>query len=98
MSGSESGSGKRTSPKGGHRAPTRLDRLVFQLPFEAALDLLEAWLEWAESSLLQPFVELARSIDEHLEAILNALDHGLSNARVEALNTRIRLIDRDLRI
>lgn len=28
-------------------------RLVFQLPFEAALDLLEAWLLWAASSLLQ---------------------------------------------
>jgi transposase len=69
-------------------------RLVFQLPFDAALDLLEVWLEWAASSLLQPFVELVHSIDEHLEAILNALDHGLSNARVEALNTRIRLITR----
>jgi len=53
-------------------------RLVFQLPFDAALDLLEAWLEWADYSPLQPFVELAHSIDEHLEAILNALDHGLS--------------------
>ena len=69
-------------------------RLVFQLPFEAALDLLEAWLEWATTSFLEPFIELANSIDKHLEAILNTLDHGLSNARVEALNTRIRLITR----
>lgn len=59
--------------------------------------MLEAWLGWAESSSLQPFVDLARSIDvtdDHLEAILNALVHGLSNAHVEALNTRIRLITR----
>ncbi len=69
-------------------------RLVFQLPFDAALDLLAVWLEWAEASGLQPFVELVHRIDEHLEAILNALDHDLSNARVEALNTRIRLITR----
>jgi len=57
-------------------------------------NLLEVWLEWAGSSALQPFVELVHSIDEHLEAILNALDYGPSNVRVEALNTRIRLITR----
>ena len=53
-------------------------RLVFQLPFEAALDLLEAWLEWATTFFLQPFIELANSIDKHLDAILNTLDHGVS--------------------
>ncbi len=69
-------------------------RLVFQLPFDDALDLLEAWLGWAETSALKPFVELAKSIDDHLDAILNSLVHELSNARVESLNTRIRLITR----
>jgi transposase len=69
-------------------------RLLFQLPFEAALDLLETWLEWAEASELEPFQKLVQSIDENLEAILNTLVHGLSNARVESLNTRIRLLTR----
>jgi transposase len=69
-------------------------RLVFMLPFDDALDLLQAWLRWAETSTLKPFRELARSIDEHLDAILNSLVHELSNARVESLNTRLRLITR----
>lgn len=69
-------------------------RLVFQLPFDAALDLLEAWLEWAEASELKPFEQLVAVIDRNLEAILNSLVHGLSNARVESLNTRIRLLTR----
>jgi transposase len=50
-------------------------------------DLLEAWLEWAEASEMEPFQKLVESIDENLEAILNTLVHGLSNAIVEGLNT-----------
>jgi transposase len=69
-------------------------RLVFQLPFDAALDLLKEWLEWAEDSELKPFEKLVAVIDRNLEAILNALVHDLSNARVESLNTRIRLLTR----
>jgi transposase len=33
-------------------------------------------------------------MDENLEAILNTLVHSLSNAIVEGLNTRIRLLTR----
>lgn len=69
-------------------------RLIFQLPCEDAVDLLERWLEWAEGSGLEPFVQLVKSIDENLDAILNTLVHGLSNAIVEGLNTRIRLLTR----
>ena len=43
---------------------------------------------------LRPFVKLARSITEHRPAILDAIKHGLSNARVESVNTRIRLLTR----
>jgi transposase len=69
-------------------------RLTFMLPFDDALDVLEAWLRWAETSALEPFRKLAASIDQHLEAILNSLVHELSNARVESLNIRIRLLTR----
>jgi transposase len=67
-------------------------RLIFMLPRDEAIDLLEAWLEWAASSALAPIVKLVASIDQHLVAILNSLVHGLSNARVESLNTRLRLL------
>jgi transposase len=69
-------------------------RLVFQLPFKQAVDLLEAWLEWAETSGLAPFERIARSIYEQLDPILASLRHGMSNAIVESVNSRIRLIAR----
>lgn len=59
-----------------------------------AIALLEAWLAWASRSKLPAFVKLARSIRTHKAAIHAALVHGLSNARVESLNTKLRLIMR----
>jgi len=69
-------------------------RLVFQLPIVDALELLEQWLRWAFNCRLQPFVAVADRIVRHIDALIATLDHGLSNALVEAVNTRIRLITR----
>ena len=54
--------------------------------------LLAAWLRWAARSRLAPFVKLAATVRNHLEAIHNMLDCGLSNARIEANNTHLRLL------
>ena len=40
------------------------------------------------------FVDLARRIKRHRPEIDNALDHGLSNALIESMNTKIRRITR----
>jgi transposase len=40
------------------------------------------------------FVKLARTITQQRSGIVAAIQHGLSNARVEAINTQIRLITR----
>ncbi|MGI8847248.1 MAG: transposase, partial [Candidatus Dormibacteria bacterium] len=40
------------------------------------------------------FMKLAVSIKEHRAAIDAALTHQLSNARVEAINTKLRLLTR----
>lgn len=56
--------------------------------------LLAAWLRWAGRSRLEPFVKLAKTIRRHLHAIHNMLDHGLSNALIEASNTQLRLLTR----
>jgi transposase len=69
-------------------------RLAFQLPLVDAIVLLEQWLSWAVRSRLQPFVDLAYTVANHIDAILVTLDHRISNALVEALNTRIRLLTR----
>lgn len=69
-------------------------REVFRLPFRAAVALLEHWLRWARRCRLAPFVRLARSIRSHWADIVTTLQYGLSNARVESVNTRIRLLTR----
>lgn len=69
-------------------------RQVFQLPVKQAGDLLEHWIQWARRCRLEPFVKLQRSIVDHRPAILDAIRHRLTNARVESVNTRIRLLTR----
>jgi len=68
-------------------------RLLYGLddPSEAP-ELLRAWLSWASRSKLRPFVKLARTIREHRDGILAAIQLGLSNARLEGLNSKVRLI------
>jgi len=69
-------------------------RQVFQLKGIHGIALLDAWLRWASRSQLPSFVKLARSIREHRAGIDAALLHGLSNARVESVNTKLRLLTR----
>jgi transposase len=68
-------------------------RLLYQLDDPTlAPDHLAAWLAWASRSRLEPFVRLARTIRRHLDGILAAIRLGLTNGRLEGLNSRIRLI------
>jgi transposase len=68
-------------------------RLLYHLPDPAlARAHLDAWLSWASRSRLKPFVRLARTLREHRDGILAAIRLGLSNGRLEGLNSKIRLI------
>jgi transposase len=68
-------------------------RLLYALEDRALAPAhLDAWLAWASRSRLEPFVRLARTIRRHREGILAAIRLGLSNGRLEGLNSRIRLI------
>lgn len=69
-------------------------REVVRTKGRAGIELLDRWLAWAARCRLAPFVELGRQIRRHLSSIRAALDHALSNARVESTNTRIRLLHR----
>jgi transposase len=57
-----------------------------------AAEHLKAWLAWASRSKLKPFVKLARTIRRYRDGILAAIRLGLSNARLEGLNSKVRLI------
>jgi transposase len=68
-------------------------RLLYHLPDpELAPAHLGAWLAWASRSRLKPFIRLARTLREHRDGILAAIRLGLSNGRLEGLNSKIRLI------
>ncbi len=69
-------------------------RQIYRVDATDALALLEAWLKWARRSRLEPFRKLARRITEQRERVEAAFTNGLSNARVEQMNTQIRLIIR----
>jgi transposase len=69
-------------------------REIYRIPLEHAITLLDAWLRWARRCRLQPFVKLAKTITQQRSGIEAAIRHGLSNARVEQVNTQLRLITR----
>lgn len=55
---------------------------------------LKRWLWWASHSRIDAFKELCLKIKRHKEHILNAIRLGMSNARIEATNNKIKLIVR----
>ncbi|MGI5241051.1 ISL3 family transposase [Dactylosporangium sp. CA-139066] len=59
-----------------------------------AVEALDRWLSWARRCRLPQFVELARKIVRNRPAILASIQHRLSNALIESMNTKIRLITR----
>jgi len=59
-----------------------------------AAELLDRWCAKASRSRLQPLVKLAATIRTHRDGILAAVRLGINNARVEALNNKVRLITR----
>jgi transposase len=69
-------------------------RQIYRLPAEQAIALLDEWIAWARRCRLAPFVKLAKTITKQRAGIIAAIEHGLSNARVEAINTQIRMITR----
>ena len=67
-------------------------RYIYRVPKDQAAERLDAWLAWASRSKLKPFVKLARTIRKHKAGVLAAIELDISNGRLEALNSRVRLI------
>jgi len=67
-------------------------RYLYRLPKDEAAERLDAWLAWASRSRLKPFVKLARTLRAHRHGVLAAIELGINNGRLEALNSRVRLI------
>ncbi len=61
-------------------------------PQDAGLHL-DWWLAWACRSRIPAFVKLSRTIRANRGRILAAVELGLSNSKLEGLNSKIRLIN-----
>ena len=68
--------------------------MIFKLPIHEAIEAFDKWIGWALRWRIPAFVKLQKSIVRHRTTILAAIEHGLSNGRVESMNTKIRLINR----
>lgn len=71
-------------------------RAIFagDLTRDEAAELLDRWCARAQRCRLDPFVKAARTMRHRRDLILNAIEHGLSNGRVEGMNNKVRLIVR----
>jgi len=66
-------------------------RLCFRYTPDEAIKELDKFLKWAQRSRLPEFVELGRKIKRHKDAIHNSFKYRLTNARVEAINNKIKV-------
>ena len=69
-------------------------RFVFQCGKENVEHELNKWLSWACRCRIPVFVELSKKIRRHKEAIIATVHHGLSNARIESMNNKIKVMIR----
>jgi len=61
---------------------------------DEAIGLLDRWITRASRSRLAPFVKAATTMRERRGIIVNAIEAGISNGRVEGMNTKVRLLVR----
>jgi len=66
-------------------------RLVFKYEYGEATAELDRWLKWAQRCRIEEFVELGKKVRRHKAAILATIEHGLTNARIEAINNKIKV-------
>ena len=70
-------------------------RDLYRLKHEpgAARQLLKAWITAAKRSRIPSYTELGKRLQEHFEPIIAAIELGISNALIEGINAKIRLIN-----
>jgi len=68
-------------------------RDVYRAGPAEAPERLDAWLAWACRSRIPAMVQLSQTIRAHRSGILDAIGLGLSNSKLEGLNSKIRLIN-----
>jgi transposase len=62
-------------------------------PPEVARQHLRRWITAAKRSRINAFVHLAKRLQVYFEPIIAAIERGISNALIEGINAKIRLIN-----
>ncbi len=68
-------------------------RDLYRVRPKDAAEHLAWWLAWASRSRIPAFVTLAKTVRANRQRILAAVELGLSNSKLEGLNSKIRLIN-----
>ena len=70
-------------------------RDVYRLdhPPGGARQYLRRWITTAKRGRINAFVHLAKRLEVYFEEIITAIDLGISNALIEGINAKIRLIN-----
>lgn len=63
----------------------------------SARAFFDRWYFWATHSKLEPVIEVAKMLKRHFEEIVTYLDHGITNAVTEGLNSKIQSIKANAR-
>ena len=69
-------------------------REILKLSSEEVEEYITKWRHKAWTSRIPEFVEFQKKLKKHMPAILATVRHRLSNARIEAINNKIKLIQR----
>jgi hypothetical protein len=86
--------GHRGATRTAHGAQTSRTGLTPPANPADARAYLKRWCTSAKRSRIPAFVNLVRRIEKHFDAIIAAVELGLSNFRLEGINAKIRLIQR----
>jgi transposase len=66
-------------------------RAVFKFTYGEAIVELDKWMSWAARCRISEFIELGKKVKRHKEAVLSSIKNELSNARIEAVNNKIKV-------
>lgn len=69
-------------------------RLALKAGADEITEALHKWMSWAQRCRIPSFRDLRLKIKRHFHAIVATANHGLSNARMEAINNKITLLIR----
>ena len=64
---------------------------------DQARAIFDGWYSWAVRSRLEPMKRVARMLKAHLEGVLNAVEKGVTNARLEGINSVIQWLKKSAR-